>query len=65
MNLCAEQKQTYRLWKQTYVYQRGNVGTGKKKKLITGFKNNPLELTATSIFFEKKKTYFILWIKNS
>ena len=25
MNLFAEQKQTYRLWKQTYGYQRGQV----------------------------------------
>ena len=26
MNLFAEQKQTHKLWKQTYGYQRGQVG---------------------------------------
>ena len=26
MNVFAEQKQTHRLWKQTYVYQKGQVG---------------------------------------
>ena len=26
MNLFTKQKQTYRLWKQTYGYQRGKVG---------------------------------------
>ena len=25
MNLCTKQKQTHRLWKQTYGYQGGNM----------------------------------------
>ena len=27
--LFTEQKQTYRFWKQTYGYQRGNIGGDK------------------------------------
>ena len=31
MNLFTKQKQTQRLWKQTYGYQRGKVGGGINK----------------------------------
>ena len=33
MNLFAKQKQTHRLRKQTYGYQRGKVGVGGVDKL--------------------------------
>ena len=36
MSLCTKQKQTHRLQKQTYGYQRGNVGGGGRNKLGVG-----------------------------
>ena len=37
MNLFTKLKQTHRLWKQTYGYQRGKVGWGVRADILGGW----------------------------